>query len=90
MSVITGAQFKAGERLTLLLRRRGDDTVLQMIGTVSKAAARKSHHYVEVRIPWDAAITLAIWAGKNVENEDKIVLHDYVVQVKEVAPPPLR
>jgi hypothetical protein len=90
MAVRTWFPLEVGTRLVLLLRRNKDDTVLQITGTVSKAASRKSHHYVEVRIPWDDAVTLAVWAGKTVEDGDKVVLHDYVVQIKDVSPPPLR
>jgi len=37
-------------------------------------------------MPWDAAMTLALWAGKTVEG--KVEIHDYAVQIKDVRLPP--
>jgi hypothetical protein len=80
--------FEAGTHVTLLARRAGDDLVIHVQGTVSKARS----NYVEIRIPWDAAATLAAFAGKKIdagkpEDGNKIVVHDYVVQFKRWRPP---
>jgi len=78
--------FEAGTHITLLARRAGDDLVIHVQGAVSKA---RSNH-VEIRLPWDAAATLAAFAGRKIGGnnpEGKIVIHDYVVQIKQWRPP---
>jgi hypothetical protein len=75
-------------RAVLLLRHNNDNTVFQIVGTVSKAAARNNYNYVDVRIPWDEAAGLAVWAGKNVEGGEKAVLYDYAAQIKDLTPGP--
>jgi len=86
--VITGGgpvPSSAGTAL-LLFRRPGDNLVLQVIGAVSKV--RKN--YLEIRLPWDAAVSLAVLAGRKVDAnspEGKIVIYDYLVKVDEWGPP---
>jgi len=70
----------------LLLRRPGDDLVLQVIGVVSKVRKK----YVEIRVPWDAAVSLAVFAGRKADvnsPEGKVVIYDYLVKINEWGPP---
>jgi len=63
--------------------------VFQVGGLIRRSAAGEGHHRVEVQIPWDAALSLAAWAGKAVKEGDTAVLHGYVAQVRDMALPPL-
>ncbi len=77
---------EAGTAVLLLVRRAGDDLVLQVPGVVSKT--RRS--YAEIRLPWDAAVSLAVFAGRKIDadsSEGKVVIHDYVVKIKQWRPP---
>jgi hypothetical protein len=81
-----GIPAEAGTAVLLLARRAGDDLVLQVPGVVSKA--RRS--YVEIRLPWDAAVSLAVFTGRKIganSPEGKVVIHDYVVKIKQWRPP---
>ncbi|MFZ8809611.1 MAG: hypothetical protein ACO2PN_16100 [Pyrobaculum sp.] len=81
--------LEPGTRAALLLRN-GDGAVFQVGGLIRRSAAGEGHHRVEVQIPWDAALSLAAWAGKAVKEGDTAVLHGYVAQIKGVPPPPLK
>jgi hypothetical protein len=80
--ITTGVPLALGARLTLLFRHR-DGAVYQAVGTVSKMATRKSSSYVEVRIPWDAGLSLAELAGRRAER----ALYDYAAKIKGIEPP---
>jgi len=88
-AVRTWTALEAGRR-TVLLLRNGGGAVFQVAGFVRGSAAGEAHHRVEVQIPWDAALTLAAWAGKAVRENGKTVLHSYVARVEGIDPPPLR
>jgi hypothetical protein len=82
----TGIPAEAGTVVLLLARRAGDDLVLQVPGTVSKAR----RNYVEIRLPWDAAVSLAVFAGRKIDAnnpEGKVVIHDYVIKIERWRPP---
>jgi len=82
----TGFPAEAGAVVLLLVKRAGDDLVLQVPGTVSKAR----RNYVEIRLPWDAAVSLAVFAGRKIDAskpEGKVVIHDYVVKIERWRPP---
>jgi hypothetical protein len=88
-AVRTWTALEVGER-TILLLRNGDGAVFQVAGTVAKTAAGEGYYTVEVRIPWDAAVSLAAWAKKAVMEGGKTVFHAYVAQIRGMALPPLR
>ena len=70
----------------LLFRRPGDDLVLQVLGAISKVRKK----YAEIRLPWDAAVSLAVFAGRKADvnsPEGKVVIYDYMVKIKEWRPP---
>ncbi len=81
--------LEPGSRQVLLLRN-GDGAVFQVAGAVSKSAAGQGHYSVEVRIPWEAALSLAAWAGKAVREGGKTTLHTYVARIKGADLPPLK
>jgi hypothetical protein len=87
--VRTWQPLEVGRRVALLLRG-ADGAVFQVAGTVAKSAAGEGHHRVEVRIPWDTALSLATWAKKAVREGGTAVLHSYVAWIKGMALPPLR
>ncbi len=87
--VRTWTALEPGTRTALLLRS-GDGAVFQVAGFVSRSAAGEGHHRVEVRIPWDAAVSLAAWVGKAVREGTEAVLHAYVAQIRGAALPPLK
>jgi hypothetical protein len=74
----------------ILLLRNGDGAVFQVGGLIRRSAAGEGHYRVEVQIPWDAALSLAAWAGKAVKEGGAIVLYSYAAQVGGMAPPPLK
>jgi hypothetical protein len=88
-AVRTWQPLEAGARRVLLLRG-ADGAVFQVAGIVARSAAGEGHHRVEVQIPWDAALTLAAWAGKAVRENGKTVLHSYVSRIEGMSLPPLR
>jgi len=73
----------------LLLLRDGGGNVFQVVGDVSKAAAREGYYFAELQIPWSTALSLAAWAGKAVREGAATALHAYVARVKSAALPPL-
>jgi hypothetical protein len=77
--------LERGMKVTLLLKNRNGEVFQVVDGVVQRRWKRRN--YVEVRIPWYVAEALAEWAGKDVENAEKLVLHDYVVQIKGVTLP---
>ena len=81
--------LEAGTRQVLLLRGRGGE-VFQVVGAVSKVATREGYSRVELQIPWDAAVSLAAWAGKTVREGGTTVLHSYVAWISGVPLPPLK
>jgi hypothetical protein len=81
--------LEAGRRAVLLLRG-ADGVVFQVAGAVAKTAAGEAHHRVDFQIPWEAALTLAAWAGKAVRESGKTALHSYVARVEGVSLPPLK
>ncbi len=87
--VRTWFPFEPGRRIVLLLRN-GDGAVFQVAGAVSKSAAGQGHYSVEVRIPWDAAVSLATWAGKAVREGGVTALHNYVARIKGADLAPLK
>ena len=87
--VRTWQPLEVGRRVALLLRG-ADGAVFQVAGTVAKSAAGEGYYRVEVRIPWETALSLAAWAKKAVRENGATVLHTYVAQVKGMALPPLR
>ena len=89
VAVRTWHPLEAGSRQVLLLRN-GDGEVFQVAGNVARSAAGEGHYRVDVRIPWDAAVSLATWAGKAVREEGATVLHSYVAQIRGMALPPLK
>jgi hypothetical protein len=78
-----------GTRQVLLLRA-ADGAVFQVAGQVAKAAARDGYYRVEIRMPWEAALSLAALAKRAVRERATTALHAYVVQIKDVALPPLK
>jgi hypothetical protein len=89
VAVRTWLPLEAGSRQILLLRG-ADGAVFQVAGFVDRAAAGEGHHLVEVRIPWETALSLAAWAKKGIKEGGATVLHSYVAQVRGMAPPPLK
>ena len=87
--VRTWQPLEAGRRVTLLLRG-ADGAVFQVAGTVARSAAGRGHHLVEARIPWEAALSLAAWAGKAVRENGATALHSYVAWISGVPLPPLK
>ncbi len=78
-----------GSRQVLLLRGV-DGVVFQVAGAVSRSAAGEGHHRVDVQIPWEAALSLAAWAGKAVREGAATSLHTYVARIKGAPLPPLK
>jgi len=89
VAVRTWHPLEAGARQVLLLRGRGGD-VFQLVGAVSKVATREGYSRVELQIPWDAAASLAAWAGKTVREGGTTVLHSYVAWIRGMSLPPLK
>jgi hypothetical protein len=87
--VRTWQPMEAGRRVALLLRG-ADGAVFQAAGVVARSAAGEGHNRVEVRIPWELALSLAAWAGKAVRENGRTVLHNYVAWIKGMALPPLK
>ena len=80
-----GVPVEAGT-VVLLFRRAGDSVVLRVAGAISKAR----RNYLEIRLPWDAAVSLAAFAGRKIDAsnpEGKAVIHDYVVKIEDWRPP---
>jgi hypothetical protein len=83
-----GSVLERGMKVTLLLKNKNGEVFQVVDGTVWRRW--KERNYVEVRIPWHVAVALAEWAGKKVDDSTrKLVIYDYVVQIKEVKTPPL-
>jgi hypothetical protein len=78
-----------GSRQVLLLRGV-DGNVFQTIGDVIEATAKEGYYSVELRMPWDAALSLAAWAGRAVKEGATAVLHAYVAKIRDAALPPLK
>ncbi len=78
-----------GRRQVLLLCDEGGN-VFQTVGDVIRTAAKEGYYLAELRIPWDAAVSLAAWAGKAVREGGRTVLYSYVAKIKGAALPPLR
>jgi hypothetical protein len=78
-------------RVVLTIRHISGATV-KVMGVVERIIRRRQkYNYVAVRIPWDAAVTLAKISGVTVEKGKKVELYDYAVDIsKVVSPPPLR
>jgi hypothetical protein len=89
VAVRTWTALEPGTRQVLLLRGR-DGAVFQVAGFVKKSAAGVGHYLAELQMPWDAAVSLAAWAGKAVKEGGATVLHSYVAQVRGMALPPLK
>ena len=89
VAVRTWFPLEAGARATMLLRG-ADGVVFQVAGTVRRSAAGEGHHRVEVRIPWEAAVSLTAWAGRAVKNGATTALHAYIAQINGVSLPPLK
>jgi hypothetical protein len=87
--VRTWRPLEAGARAILLLRN-GSGEVFQVGGFVRRSAAGEGHYRVEVRIPWDAALSLAACAKKAVKEGGRTALHSYVARIKGMALPPLK
>ena len=87
--VRTWHPLELGSRQVLLLRG-ADGAVFQVAGTVHRSAVGEGHHRVEVRIPWETALSLAALAGKAVGEGGATVLHSYAARIKGVPPPPLK
>jgi hypothetical protein len=87
--VRTWRPLEAGARAILLLRN-GSGEVFQVGRFVRRSAAGEGHYRVEVRIPWDAALSLAAWAKKAVKKGGRTALHSYVARIKGMALPPLK
>jgi hypothetical protein len=85
----TWRPLETGARVALLLRN-GDGAVFQVAGTAARSAAGEGHYRVEVRIPWETALSLAAWAGRAVKEGAATALHSYVAQLKGAPPPPLK
>ena len=66
----------------VLSLRHPNGTVIQVPGRVVR---RRSNKSLEIYIPVDAAMTLAVWAGAKVEGNT--VIYNYAAQIKEVRPP---
>jgi hypothetical protein len=83
-----GSVLERGMKVTLLLKSKNGEVFQVVDGTVRRRWKRRN--YVEVHIPWHVAVALAEWAGKKVDDSTRrLVIHDYVVQIKEVKTPPL-
>jgi len=89
VAVRTWSPLEPGARVALLLRG-ADGAVFQVAGAVSRSAAGEGHYRVEVRIPWDAALSLAALARKVVVEGGRTALHSYAARIRGAAPPPLR
>ena len=87
--VRTWQPLEAGRRVALLLRD-ADGAVFQVASTVARSAAGEGHHRVEVRTPWDTALSLAAWARRAVREGGTTVLHNYVAWIKGMSLPPLK
>jgi hypothetical protein len=83
--------LEPGTRVVLTIRHISGATV-KVVGVVERIIKRKQqYNYVAVRIPWEAAMTLAKISGVSVEKGKKVELYDYTVDIfKVVSPPPLR
>jgi hypothetical protein len=66
----------------VLLLRHPNGTVIQVPGKVARRRGRGS---VEVYIPVDAALSLAVWMGVKVEKSTTV--YGYAAKIKEVSPP---
>ena len=83
-----GFVLERGMKVTLLLKNKNGEVFQVVDGMVRRRWKRRN--YVEVHIPWHVAVALAEWAGKKVDDSTrKLMIHDYVVQIKEVKTPPL-
>jgi hypothetical protein len=85
----TWSPLELGSRQVLRLRA-ADGAVFQVAGDVAKAAAGDGHYRVEVRIPWETALSLAALAKTAVREGAATALHAYVARVEDIAPPPLK
>jgi hypothetical protein len=88
-AVRTWRPLESGARAALLLRGGGGE-VFQVAGAVRRSSAGEGHYLVEVRIPWEAALSLAAWAGEAVREGGKTALHSYVARINGAPLPPLR
>jgi len=88
-AVRTWFDLGVGTRRVLLLRGAGGE-VFRAAGTVRRSAAKEGYYSVELQMPWDAAVSLAAWAGKAVKEGAATALYSYVAKIKGVAPPPLK
>jgi hypothetical protein len=74
----------------VLLFRDGGGNVFQVAGDVNKAATKEGYYRAELRIPWDAAVSLAALAKRTVKEGATNVLHNYVAWIKDASLPPLK
>jgi hypothetical protein len=81
--------LEAGSRQVLLLRG-ADGVIFKVVGAVRRSAAGEGHHRVEVRVPWETALSLAAWAKRAVREEAATALHSYVARIEGAALPPLK
>ena len=66
----------------LLSLRHPNGTVIQVPGRVAR---RRGRGTVEIYIPVDAAMTLAVWMG--VEVKGNTTIYGYVAKIERVQPP---
>jgi hypothetical protein len=81
--VLHGASVVLDPRsYVLLLLRHPNGTVIQVPGRVAR---RRSRDAVEIYIPVDAALTLAVWMGVKVEGNTAI--YGYAAKIESVHRP---
>jgi hypothetical protein len=68
-------------RVTLLLRHPNGT----VIGVPGRVARRRSRDAVEIYVPVDAALTLAVWM--NVKVEGNAMIYGYVAKIESVQLP---
>jgi hypothetical protein len=88
VTVRTWFPLEAGSRAVLFFHG-ADGAIFQVGGTVARSAAGEGYYRVELQIPWEAAMSLAAWAGKAVKENAATALHSYVARIKGASLPPL-
>jgi len=78
-----------GTRRVLLLHDKAGNAY-QVVGDVRRSAAKEGYYSVEVQMPWDAAVSLAAWAGKAVREGAATAIHSYVARISGALLPPLK